>query len=80
MRIELNPYDKNDMLRVIEYARRKTEEDYRKEKLPIEEYKSNLSKIELSEKILSGGKTYKRYPGMKGDAMDFEWRWALREN
>ncbi len=72
MRIELSPYDKNDILRVVEYARNKTYDDYKRGKLSAKDYRSNLDKIELAEEILNGKKKYPRVPGMKGDGMDFD--------
>lgn len=67
MLLRINPYEKNDLLRTIEYAKQKKAEDYNEGKITSTSYQLDKEKLNQLEQVLLLKKSYEEYPLQSSD-------------
>jgi len=67
MLLKINPYEKNDLLRTIEYAKQKKDEDYNEGKITSISYQLDKEKLNQLEQVLLLKKSYEEHPLQSSD-------------
>lgn len=63
----LSAWERNDLLRILEYAKEKKRDDYERNKMTLEEFKQDIEKINVIKKRTLGIRYVKAYAVTKNE-------------